>query len=86
MGGTMKFYNVHAANKSVKLCINSDLVKIAKNLHLNLSKEFECHLIKFIRNRLERKWVKENKQAISEYNQSIQKRGLFSEESRCSGF
>lgn len=78
----MKFYNVSAVKKPTNLSINSSLLEIAKNLHLNLSKEFENYLIQLIKKELKKQWLAENKNAISEYNQSIKKRGVFGDEWR----
>ncbi len=78
----MKIYNIDAVKKPTNLSLNSDLLKKAKGLHINLSKELELALIKAIKKKIKEQWLKDNNEAITQYNQSIAKRGLFSDEWR----
>lgn len=78
----MKIYNVDTAKKATNLSLNGDLLEKAKQLDINLSKELETTLIKVIKKKMQENWLRENEKAISEYNESIKKRGLFSDEWR----
>ena len=42
-------YDIHAAKKATNLSINSDLLKKAKDLKINLSKNFESYLNQLVR-------------------------------------
>lgn len=81
-GGKMKLYNENATKKPTNLSINSDLLEMARSLHLNLSKEFETYLIELIKKKIQKQWVTENQEAIAEYNKSLEERGIFSDEWR----
>ncbi|MDQ6968099.1 MAG: type II toxin-antitoxin system CcdA family antitoxin [Mariprofundaceae bacterium] len=72
-------YNIQAQKRAANLSINSDLLNQAKVLKINLSATLEQSLAEELRKRKEVSWRTENKQAIDEYNQRIDKRGLFSD-------
>jgi len=72
-------YNIQAQKRSANLSINSDLLNQAKALKINLSATLERSLAEEIRKHKEVSWRTENKQAIDEYNQRIEKHGLFSD-------
>jgi len=72
-------YNIQAQKRAANLSINSDLLNQAKVLKINLSATLEQSLAEELRKRKEVSWRTENKQAIDEYNQRIEKRGLFSD-------
>jgi len=72
-------YNIQAQKKAANLSINSDLLSQAKVLKINLSATLEQSLAAELRKRKEVSWRTENKQAIDEYNQRIEKCGLFSD-------
>ncbi|MDD2837701.1 type II toxin-antitoxin system CcdA family antitoxin [Sulfuricurvum sp.] len=71
-------YNPNAPKKSANLSINSDLLQQAKELKINLSKSLEEALTEKIIEQKERMWLRENKSAIDDYNQRVQKLGVFS--------
>lgn len=71
-------YNPNAPKKSANLSINSDLLQQAKELKINLSKSLEEALAEKIIEQKERMWLRENKSAIDDYNQRVQKLGVFS--------
>ena len=75
-------YDESAPKKAVNLSINSDLLKKAKDLKINLSATFENALTDLIRQRQYESWKKNNKQAIKAYNKHVEKHGVFSEELR----
>jgi len=72
-------YNIEAPKKATNLSINSDLLKKAKSYNINLSKSFETHLNKLVREKAEEAWKKENLQAIESFNQRVEKQGVFSD-------
>jgi antitoxin CcdA len=72
-------YNPQARKKSVKLSINCDLVEKARALHINLSQTLEISLLKLLQQKEREHWVKENEEAIAEYNQRVEKEGVFSD-------
>ncbi len=72
-------YNESAPKKATNLTINADLLKKAKELKINLSKSFETFLDSLIREREEKKWHEENRSAVDEYNDRIEKKGAFSD-------
>ncbi|MFA5216965.1 type II toxin-antitoxin system CcdA family antitoxin [Sulfuricurvum sp.] len=71
-------YNPNAPKKSANLSINSDLLQQAKELKINLSKSLEESLAEKIVEQKEKMWLSENQSAIDDYNQRVQKRGVFS--------
>ncbi|MCG8333679.1 MAG: type II toxin-antitoxin system CcdA family antitoxin [Proteobacteria bacterium] len=75
-------YDESAPKKAVNLSINSDLLKKAKDLKINLSATFENALTDLIRQRQHESWKKNNKQAIKAYNKHVEKHGVFSKELR----
>ena len=77
-----KIYNIRAPKKATNLSINSDLLKQARELKINLSSEFEKTLADIVKNRQEEKWLTSNKKAINAYNEFIDKNGVFSKNTR----
>jgi len=75
-------YNPNAPKKSANLSINSDLLLQAKELKINLSKMLEENLAETIIDQKSQQWLAENQGAIAEYNQRVQKRGVFGERLR----
>ena len=75
-------YNIRAPKKATNLSINSDLLKQARDLKINLSSAFESALADLVRKRQEEKWAMANKEAISSYNEFVDKNGVFSKNSR----
>lgn len=75
-------YDLQAAKKAVNLRINSDLVKKAKDLGINLSSVLEATLIDLVKQKQRENWINENQDAIEEYNQRIENDGVFSDGER----
>ena len=73
------FYDTHAKKKATNLSINSDLLKKAKELHINISNSLEKTLIQLIKEKEIKNWEKENKISINSYNERITKNGTFSD-------
>jgi antitoxin CcdA len=75
-------YNIKSPKRATNLSINSDLLAKAKSYNINLSKNFEIYLNKLVREQEEKRWGKENIQAIHEFNRRVEQRGLFSDSLR----
>ncbi|MBU0592219.1 MAG: type II toxin-antitoxin system CcdA family antitoxin [Gammaproteobacteria bacterium] len=71
-----------STGKSVNLTLNDTLVKEAKALEINMSREFEIHLASLVRQRKSAKWLTENLVALDAYNAHIERDGVFSEKLR----
>ena len=72
-------YDIHAAKKATNLSINSDLLKKAKALKINLSKNFESYLNQLVREQEEKKWIVDNASAIENFNKRVEETGMFSD-------
>jgi len=64
------------------LTVNSDLLTQAKNYKINLSATLESALADALKAKKVDLWKEENKEAIVNYNNSIEEFGLFSDEIR----
>ncbi|MBU2575917.1 type II toxin-antitoxin system CcdA family antitoxin [Patescibacteria group bacterium] len=71
-------FDESAPKKAANLSVNSDLLKKAKELKINLSATFENALTDLIREKQSENWKKSNKQAIKAYNTHVEKHGVFS--------
>jgi antitoxin CcdA len=72
-------YDTSAPKKSTNLSINSDLLRKAKALHVNLSKALEQRLVEILLEEKRREWREENRDAIEAYNRRIEAGGVFSD-------
>lgn len=75
----VELYNSRAPKKATNLSINSDLLRQAKEQHINLSNALEKRLAEMIAETKRREWEEENRDAIQTYNHRIQAKGVFSE-------
>jgi len=75
----MNPYDINAPKKSTNLSINSDLLRKAKDHHINLSKALEQRLIELLLEERRREWREENRDAIEVYNRRIEAEGVFSD-------
>lgn len=73
------YYNSDAPKKAVNLTMNTDLLKLGKDLGLNLSSVAEEALAKAVRARLAEAWLQENANAIQAYNARTEAHGVFSD-------
>ena len=64
-------YDPKAKKKPTNLSINSDLLRQAKALKINLSRTLEEQLSQLILYRKRQAWKEENREAIQAYNQRI---------------
>ena len=73
------FFDPGAPKKSTNLSINSDLLRQAKERHINLSQALELRLAELLREEKRLKWQEENQEAIEDYNRRIEADGVFSD-------
>jgi antitoxin CcdA len=69
----------NSSRRAVNLTVNSSLIQEAKELEINLSREFEAHLADLVNQRKQAKWLAENREAIAAYNLHIERDGVFSD-------
>jgi antitoxin CcdA len=74
-----RLFDPSARKKSTNLSINSDLLRQAKERHINLSHALELRLAELLREENCRSWQMENREAIEDYNRRIEARGTFSD-------
>jgi antitoxin CcdA len=74
-----KFFDPSAPKKSTNLSINSDLLRQAKERHINLSQALELRLAELLREENCRKWREENQEAMDDYNRRVETHGTFSD-------
>ena len=68
-----------APKKPVNLTLDSDLLKLGKELGLNLSSIAEAALAQAVGERLGQRWLEENAEAIQGYNRRVETKGVFSD-------
>ncbi|MFA5372352.1 MAG: type II toxin-antitoxin system CcdA family antitoxin [Sideroxydans sp.] len=69
-------FDISAPKKATNLSINSDLLRQAKELHINLSQTVEDYLSSLVRQAKQQQWLAENAEFIAAYNKRIEKEGL----------
>jgi len=75
-------YDVDAPKKPTNLSVNSDLLKKARRMKINLSATLEQALALQVKATARDSWLKENKEAINALNDLAEKNGLFSDSFR----
>lgn len=75
----LPLYEPNAPKKPTNLSINSDLLKQAKELNINLSATLEQALTAQLKAKRAQLWLEQNKDAIAAYNQSVDEQGVFSD-------
>lgn len=75
-------YDINAPKKPTNLTINSDLLRKAKELKLNISAILEASLAEKVRQEKKNEWLMDNSDNIALYNKAIEQNGLFSDELR----
>ena len=75
----IRIFDLEARKKPTNLSINSDLLRQARALKINLSKTLEERLSQLILEQKKRDWKKENREAIEAYNRRVEKNGVFSD-------
>jgi antitoxin CcdA len=72
-------HDASASKKAVNLSINSDLLRQARALKLNLSQALEERLVEILKEERACRWQEENRAAIESYNRFVDKHGLFND-------
>jgi antitoxin CcdA len=70
-------YDPGAAKRSANLSINGDLLRQAKQLEINLSQTLEQALADQIRAKCAERWLRDNREAIANYNDDVERNGVF---------
>ena len=73
------YYKTDAPKKPVNLSLNSELLKLSKDMGLNLSGLAEEAIAHAVGDRLAAAWLAENAEAIEAYNSRIEAKGVFSD-------
>jgi antitoxin CcdA len=66
--------------RAVNVSIDADILKVAKELKINLSQAFEDTLRGLTKEERTRRFREENREAIESYNALIERAGVFGEE------
>jgi len=74
--GTAMAYESTGAKKPVNLSINSDLLRQAKELKVNVSQVLEVALASQVKRLREAQWLADNTEAIDAYNRHVEENGL----------
>lgn len=75
----LAIYDETAAKQATNLSINSDLLRQAKELKINVSRAAEERLAELIRAERERELREELAESFRAYNEHVEKYGLFSD-------
>jgi len=67
------------AKRAVNLRIDGNLIDQAKAMHINLSQTLETSLVEVLREKQQVAWLADNRDAVTAYNQRIEKQGVFSD-------
>ncbi len=78
----LALYNSNAKKKATNLSINSDLLKKAKELKINISNSLEKTLIELVKEKEIKNWEAKNKTSINSYNKRVAQKGTFSDDIR----
>lgn len=72
-------YDRAAPRKAVNVSCNSDLLRQARELSINLSAVLEAALVEETRKRRAERWLAENRPAMDAYNKMVEEQGVFSD-------
>lgn len=76
------FYDPNAPKQATNLTVNRDLLRIAKALDIRLSTVMEQALEAAVKRKLAEQWLAENADAVSSYNELVERVGVFSDSVR----
>ena len=71
--------DTQSAKRAANVSINSELLRKAKALNINLSATLESALGDLVKARERELWKQNNKAAIEAYNRLVEKHGTFSD-------
>ena len=78
----LNIYDQNAPKKPTNLSLNSDLLKKARALNINLSSSLEEALAAIVKQRLNEQWLTDNQEAVTKYNEQVATNGVFSDDLR----
>lgn len=73
---------IKSQKKSANLSISVDLLQIAREDSLNLSKMLEESLELYRKKKQEKEWVETNRKAFDDYNRMVSEHGLYGDDRR----
>lgn len=68
-----------APRKPVNLSLDRELLRLGKELGINLSAVAEAALASAVKERMGQRWLEENAEAIQTYNLRVDSQGVFSD-------
>jgi antitoxin CcdA len=68
-----------STKKPVNLTVNSNLLRSARQLNINLSATMEAALTEAVKRKQRELWLARNRDAIAAYNERVEADGVFSE-------
>ena len=71
-------YDREATKRPARLRVNSDLLKKARELGVDLATTLEEALALEVHRRQRERWLEENREAIAAYNELVAQHGVFS--------
>ncbi len=74
-----RLFDSSAPKKATNLSVNSDLLRQARVLNINLSQLLESRLIEIVRESRRKQWLEDNREALQEYNDRVERVGVFSD-------
>jgi antitoxin CcdA len=72
-------YDSSAPKKPTNVSVNGDLLRQARELHINLSRALEERLVELVSAKRREEWLAENRDAIEEFNSKVDRNGVFSD-------
>lgn len=72
-------HNPSSLKKATNLTVNASLLRKAREMDINLSATLELALAEAVRQKQRDQWQIENRSAIAEYNEHVEKHGVFSD-------
>ena len=70
-------YRRDSRKRRTNLTINGDLVRVARELGLNLSQVAEEALARAVREQAKRRWEEDNAEALEEHRRRVKEHGTF---------
>jgi antitoxin CcdA len=74
--------SVTAPKRAANVSVRSDLLLAAREAGLNLSAALERALVDELAKLKQRTWLEDNRDAIARYNEHVEKRGVFGDDTR----
>jgi antitoxin CcdA len=72
----------NAPKRAINLSLNSKVLDMAREMGLNISQTVDALLTEEVMRRYWQRWQQDNAEAITDYNQRIEREGLFSDRYR----